>query len=180
MKNAKLIARRYAQALYEVSKKYHKVDLVYEEVQSIQRIIAGNYQFSKLIYNKFSPTKEMLVFLNSFIKEADYSDLTRNFLIVLKTRRRFFLLKLINNYLYDLVMRGKGVVPVNVTTAHAVDRKIEKEIKGQIAGLLKGKVDVSLQVNKRILGGLTIAYNSKILDLSLLAKVNKLEKVFVK
>ena len=77
-------------------------------------------------------------------------------------------------------MYGKGIVPVDVTIAHTVDRKIEKEIKEQIAGLLKGKLDISLQVNKRILGGLTIAYNSKILDLSLLAKVNKLEKVFVK
>lgn len=180
MKNAKLISKKYAKALYAVSKKYHKVDLVYSELQSIQQVIASDYRFDKLICDKFAPTKEKMVFLNSFIQESNYSDLTKNFLIVLKARKRFFLLRFISTHLYDLIMHGKGIVTVDVTTAYTVDRKVKKQIKDRIAGLLKSKLDVSLKVDKKILGGLTIAYNSKMLDLSLLAKVNRLEKVFTK
>jgi len=180
MKNAKLIAKKYAQALYMMSKKHHKVSAVYEEMQYIQQIIDNNLQLSKFIYNKFAPVKETLVFFNIFIKAASYSDLIRNFLIVLKTSRRFFLLKLINSNFYDLVTRDKGITPVDVTTACPVDREIQEKIKEQIALLLKGKVDISMYVDKRILGGFIIACNSKILDLSLLAKVNKLERAFIK
>jgi ATP synthase F1 delta subunit len=180
MLNAQLIAKSYAKAIFNVAEKCSKVSAIYDELLAIQTIVDSTPQFGRLLYNKFAPVKELLVFYNTYVHESRYSSITNNFLVVLKNNRRLFLLKLINKYLYDFLLKSEHTTLVLVTLPGPVSTKADKEIQEKVSHLFESKVLIKTRVDKKIMGGLVVEYDYNVLDLSLSARVSKFKSTFLK
>ena len=74
-----------------------------------------------------------------------------------------------------------GIVQSKVITAKALDEELMAEVTNYLNGIEKGeKVEVSFNVNKKILGGLVVKYGDRILDNSLKTRLNQLKTSLLK
>ena len=78
----------------------------------------------------------------------------------------------------EIVQASKGVVQVTVISAEALNKKTLSTLQTAIVGFVgKDKtIDMSIEVNESIIGGLQILVGDKFLDLSVNSRINNLTK----
>ena len=112
------------------------------------------------------------------LEEDKISHITRNLFLVLAANGRIGEAGKVME-LYDELMRtAKGIVNCVIITAEPLSAKSQKAIEAamaKIAGEGK-KLDVKVEVNPKILGGLQIIVGDKFVDLAVSSRVNDLSK----
>lgn len=155
-----LIAQNYARAFLDKNQNPKIGNNLYKEICKIKKKIDTQEQSKTTIY--------------TLIKQSYCSTPTHIFFILLKINKRFPLLQLINNYLYDLILRNKGILSIKVILCKELDNEMKEEIKTQINDLFTMRTTIFIQVDKRILSGMILKYHSQILNLSLSSQITTL------
>jgi F-type H+-transporting ATPase subunit O len=111
---------------------------------------------------------------------AKYSEVTRNFFLLLADNRRLNeTVGIVDNYL-DLMAAHRGEVTVEVTSAKPLDSKYETQLKNILSKsqALKGSKNLKIvsKVNPSLLGGMIVAVGDKSVDLSISSRMAKLNK----
>jgi len=112
---------------------------------------------------------------------ADKGDTVKNFLGALAENNRLGLLKGICDKFGELMSAARGEVELTVTSASQLDSKtltrLESAVsKSQYVGQGK-KLKVTNKVNSDILGGLIVEIGDRTIDLSVSARIAKMNKL---
>lgn len=78
----------------------------------------------------------------------------------------------------DLIKKEAGVVPVKIVSAKELSNKQEKFLQESIAKKLDIKndlIEISKEVDKTLIGGISIQIGDRVIDGSLKSKIEKLE-----
>ena len=171
-----LVAKRYAQALFAVAKDLKKLHTIYKELNDFLGKISNNQEIKKLLLNKFVPKKVKLVFCNTILQQGQTSDVIKNFIHVLISKRRLFLLKKITLSFKSLLDKHDNVKVVEVVLARKTDEKNIENIKRQLTSHFKSEnLEFNFTINKKILGGMVIKTGSIMIDFSILSKLYKMQ-----
>ena len=87
-----------------------------------------------------------------------------------------FFLNLFENILIefqDVLYDKRGYQKAKVTTAHVIDDETKKSIQELLHNQYGSKLNLEFQVNKSLLGGMTVVIGSKMIDLSISNQVSK-------
>jgi F-type H+-transporting ATPase subunit delta len=145
------LAGRYASALFELAEDAKQLDVVAGELRDLKQVIAGSEDFGRLIRSPLYDRDQQGKAMAAILDKAGVSDLTRRFVLVVTQNRRLFALpQMIDAYL-----------------ASALTETLKK--------VVGAKVQVDLEVDPELLGGLVVRVGSRMIDSSLRTKLEKLQ-----
>ena len=170
-----IISDRYSSALYDLASEKKVVDLVIENFKELKKIIDSNKELSLLIKSPLISSDDKLEVLLTIINSLNFNKLTITFLKVISNNKRFSSLNSIIFQFFNINSYKRGKILADVTSADKLSDDQIKNIKDQLKIIIGDKLSLNFQVDKKIIGGLIIKVGSKMIDTSLVTKINKLK-----
>lgn len=112
------------------------------------------------------------------ILPANLSEQSRNFFYALLKEGNFHLLPDISDGLMMMATRTDVIQKTMVTTAIALSDDEKEQFKAKLIAKYGENLDVDFKVDAKIMGGVIVQVGDKILDGSVVAKLNAVRNVF--
>ncbi len=170
------VAGRYATALFELALEEKAVDAVKSDLEQFDALIAASPDLNRLVRSPVYGADEQLKALGAILDKAGIKGIAANFLRVITTNRRLFAVRdMIRGYRM-LVARHRGEVTAQVTVAEPLNDNNLEALKGALKNVTGGKdIDLAVNVDPAIIGGLIVKVGSRMIDSSLRTKLNAIK-----
>ena len=170
------MAGRYATALFELALEEKAVDAVKQDLDRFDGLIAESPDLARLVRSPVFSAEEQLKALSAILDKAGISGIAANFLRVITTNRRLFAVRdMIRGY-RTLRARHRGEVTAQVTVAEKLNDKNLDALKSALKSVTGGKdIDLEVNVESAIIGGLVVKVGSRMIDSSLRTKLNAIK-----
>lgn len=174
------IAAQYAQALFELCEASAPAaeDTVLSDLEAVNQVVAATPDFNVVLGHPAvggQTKKQMLVDLFA----GKVSDLTLRLLELLADKRRLNLLRLIEPAFRRLVRERKNIAEAALVSADQLtDGEIEK-IKSRLSARIGKTVELSVTVDKSLIGGVVLRLGDQVIDGSLRGKLETLKKALL-
>jgi F-type H+-transporting ATPase subunit delta len=170
------MAGRYANALFELALDNKAVDAVKKDLDQFDALVADSADLNRLVRSPVFGADEQLKALSAILAKAGIAGLAANFLRVITTNRRLFAVHDMIRAYRALVARHKGEVTAQVTVAEKLNEKNLDALKGALKSVTGGKdIDLDVNVDPAIIGGLVVKVGSRMVDSSLRTKLNSIK-----
>jgi F-type H+-transporting ATPase subunit delta len=168
----KSLAIIYAQALYEAAEQAQVLDQVASELEALRELIKKAPKLEAFLVSPTISFDEKRKTIESAF--AEFSKITRNFLLVIVDRKRGQLLGLISSSFAEHANRKAGMAAVEVHTA----REMNSEERSRLSGMLEKKLNKRVKLNERIrpelLGGMVLQHEDKLWDRSVASALKRM------
>ena len=170
------MAGRYANALFELARENKSVDAIKADLEKFDALLADNPDLMRLVRSPVFGADEQLKALSAILDRVGITGLAANFLRVVTANRRLFAVRdMIRGY-RALVARHKGEVTAQVTVAQDLNGTNLEALKGALKSATGGKdIDLDINVDPAIIGGLIVKLGSRMIDSSLRTKLNAIK-----
>ena len=170
------MAGRYATALFELARDNKAVDAVKKDLDQFDALANGSADLNRLVRSPVFGADEQLKALSAILAKAGITGLAANFLRVITTNRRLFAVRDMIRAYRALVARHKGEVTAQVTVAEKLNDKNLDALKSALKSVTGGKdIDLDVEVDPAIIGGLIVKVGSRMVDSSLRTKLNSIK-----
>ena len=170
------MAGRYATALFELARDNKAVDAVKKDLDQFDALANGSADLNRLVRSPVFGADEQLKALSAILTKAGITGLAANFLRVITTNRRLFAVRDMIRAYRGLVARHKGEVTAEVTVAEKLNDKNLDALKSALKSVTGGKdIDLDVNVEPAIIGGLIVKVGSRMVDSSLRTKLNSIK-----
>jgi F-type H+-transporting ATPase subunit delta len=167
------VAGRYASALFSLARDDRQTSEVAQSLAKLDALIAESPDFSRLVRSPVFSAAVQLKALDAILATEGITGIAANFVRLVTVKRRLFHLReMIAAYrkLYDA---SRGVTHAEVTSAAALSEANLGALKDQLKAASGGReVDLDLEVDPSIIGGLIVRLGSRMVDGSLKTKLN--------
>jgi F-type H+-transporting ATPase subunit delta len=173
MKGTK-VAARYAKSLLEIAIEKGIVDQVANDMRYLHETQAEN----KELVNLFNSPIVSSAKKNEVLKEvfAQFEAISTSFLTMVVNKGRESYLPEMSYSFIQQVKEYKGIVPVELVSAVALDDNTKKNILAKIEGSVKGSLEVSETIDPSIIGGFIVKMGDRRIDASVSSQLNKLKQ----
>ncbi|MFT0892788.1 F0F1 ATP synthase subunit delta [Pseudochelatococcus sp. G4_1912] len=169
------VAGRYATALFELAVDEKSVDAVSADLDRFEALIAESDDLARLVRVPVFTAEQQLAAISAVLAKAGIAGTAGNFIRMVASKRRLFLISQIIKAYKTLVADSRGVVRAEVTVAEEPSEKVLEEIKAALQGAAKGgEIVLDVKVDPTILGGLIVKLGSRMVDASLRFKLNSI------
>jgi F-type H+-transporting ATPase subunit delta len=169
-----IASKRYSQSLFEAAIDEDKLDLTFEELAGLKRVIEDNQAFFKVLEYPFITLNEKLKTVNEvFCKSFDA--IICNFLKVLIEKDRINILSEILRDFEELYYDHKRLLKVQVTTAFELEEDYKERLIVKLKEVFKQDVVIEVSTDPSIVGGLYIRAKDKIIDATVKGKLDKMK-----
>jgi len=161
--DATTIARSYASALHEIGERHEVADRFAEELQRLARLLLEEPRARHFLEAPTIDAADKKRALRAALG-AEFHPLLVNFLLVVLDKRRQRLLGHIAAEYRTLRDDAKGHVRAEVTLAREPDERQEEDIASALSNKLGRVVIPHFRVDPRILGGVRVRYEDRVID----------------
>jgi len=168
------LAGRYALALFELAREERQIDTVAASLAALRQTLAESGEFRTLITSPLLDRQEQARALGAVVGTLELDRLTGNFVGVLAQNRRLAELPGVIRAFSLLAAQHRGEVTAEVTSARPLDPEQVEAIRQQLRARMGRDINVDLQVDPAILGGLVVKIGSQMIDSSIRTKLNNL------
>lgn len=168
----------YANALYSASVQDSSVDKTFQSLTQIKDLMAKDEKVGQYLSNPALSKEDRSVVIDTIAQSLKLDKSLVNFLNVLSDNNRLNEFDSIYSKYSLLTDAHNGVVEARITSAKPLDSKILRRLQtsiGKSSFVGEGKtLKVTNDVDPEILGGLVVEVGDRTVDLSISAKVNRL------
>ncbi len=168
------IAQVYARSLFEVASERGILDELREQLGQFADALAQDRQLMIFLFSPYFSTEEKKSGLKRGITGAEPTFM--NFLEALVERHRLPAIFRIRDRYEQLWDEVNKLLPVQVTSAVALDEATVKSIGDRIGEQTGNKIELSSKVDPDILGGIVLRVGNFILDASIRNRLEQLRK----
>jgi F-type H+-transporting ATPase subunit delta len=170
-------AGRYARAILEVAVDSDSLEKEKEDMQFINLTIESSRELKLFLQ---SPLIKKAIKINVLkeIFEGKVQQSTMNLLILLAEKSREKLLLDITRSFISLYKKHHGIIDVKVETAFELDEDQKTKLLKVLESETGKKVQMDLNVQKELMGGLTVRIDDTIIDGSVKYKLSQLKESF--
>ncbi len=168
------IAEVYARALFEVAEERGVTDEVRTQLGQFAEALSDNRDLSVFFFSPYFSTEEKKDGLQRLIDGADPAFMS--FLEALVERHRMPVIFRIRARYEQYWEDEHQLLPVQVTSAVALDESVVQNIGERIGEQTGRTVELSSNVDPDILGGIVLRVGNFILDASIRNRLNQLRK----
>ncbi|HEY4869937.1 MAG TPA: F0F1 ATP synthase subunit delta [Candidatus Dormibacteraeota bacterium] len=172
MPHASSLARRYAEAYFELARDAKDIPGWRAELSAVVDALSSERVAPALSNPKLSLAERTRLGLKLL---DGASDSARNLARLLIERHRLGLLPGILSHYDVLADREAGVVRAEVTAAIPVDKRLEKEISEALAKKIGKSVETTVLSDPSIVGGLVIRIGDRVIDDSVRTHLQQLQ-----
>lgn len=177
---AKLISKTYGDALFELAVEDDKVDVLLEEIEQLQKILAENEDFGRLM-NHPKIIKEEKIEVAKTVFEGRISGELLGFLTIIISKDRYREIGEILTYFVAKVKEYKGIGIATVTTAVPLKDDQCKAVEKRLLDTTKYRsMEIHYDVDASLIGGMVIRIGDRVVDSSISTKLNELQKDLLK
>ena len=169
------MAGRYATALFELALEANAVDTVRADLARFDALISESADLTRLIRSPVFSAEEQTNALTAVLDKAGIGGLAAQFLKVVASNRRLFAAPDMVKAFNELVANHKGEVTAQVTLAEKPSDAHLAAIKDTLNAVTKKDVQVDVNVDPAIIGGLIVKVGSRMVDSSLRTKLNAIK-----
>jgi F-type H+-transporting ATPase subunit delta len=169
------VAGRYATALFELALEDKVFDKVRTDLDRFEALVAGSDDLKRLVRSPVFTADEQVKALQPILQKTGIDGVAGNFIKLVASNRRLFALPQIIRAFRALVARHKGEVSANVTVAEQLSDAHLKSLKDALNALTGKEVDLQVDVDPAIIGGLVVKLGSRMVDTSLRTKLNSIK-----
>ncbi len=173
---SRIIAARYAKALFELSQQNKAMEPVLADLRSVGELIKSDTAFADLISSPLFGREQAATALEQILKKAKSSPVTIQFFVRLAKNRRLALTPLIIERLEFLVSESKGELTADVISASSLSASQLQSVSGALSKATGRTVNLKTRENPDILGGLIVKLGGKMLDASVAGKLDRLRQ----
>lgn len=170
-------AQRYAEALFDLALDQGALETVEADVDALARAVSASVDFRAFLTSPVYDAEDKARAVSAIAEKAGLSALTRNFLGVVAANRRLFALEGMLAAFRKRLADHRGEVSAEATAAAPLNDDQMKRLRGEIEGVIGKAVNLTVKVDKDLLGGLVVKVGSKMIDSSLKTKLNRLKSV---
>ena len=165
---------RYATALFEIARDARTIDQVEASLRNVRDALAQSDDYRRLTTSPLVSRIEAAKAVAATADQLGVDPTTRSFLGVLAQNRRLGELPAIIRAYRQLAARHRGETTAEVTSAHPLDETQVDQLKQQLRARVGRDVNVDLQVDPQLLGGLVVRIGSQMIDSSIRTRLNAL------
>ncbi len=171
---AEIVSKRYAKALFDICVEDNLMDNVSTDAMQLVNLY-NDEDFKTLIeHPNFSSEEKFNILKNSF--GDNLSETLYGFFHVIFTKNREALILEILESFLSYVDEYRGITVATITAPYELtDEKIEK-IKSKLSTKLNKKVDVEIEIDKSLIGGIVITVDGILIDTSIKSSIDNLTK----
>ena len=172
------IAQVYSRSLFEVAEGEGKLDRVREELAAVADALEHNRELAVFFFSPYFSTEEKKDGLRRAVDGADPTVI--NFLELLIEKHRMPVLFRVRRHFEVLYDRAHQQLPVEVTSAVALDAEVVEELGRRIGEQTGQNVQVESKVDPSIVGGIVLRVGNSILDASIRHRLEQLRREVAK
>jgi len=168
------VAQVYSRSLFEVAKEHGNLDRIRDELAVFADALAQNRDLAVFFFSPYFSTQEKEDGLARVVVDADPTFV--NFLQVLLENHRLPLIHRIRRQVDVLWDHENKRLPVEVTSAVALDRSVVEALEVRIREQTGQNVQLESKVDPDILGGIVLRVGNSILDASVRNRLEQLRR----
>jgi F-type H+-transporting ATPase subunit delta len=169
------VARRYAEAVFDLAKKSKTLDRWRSDLRTAAGILSDPNLVRVLEDPKVPRAAKRKILDDAFTVTLD--PLVRNLLYLLADRHRIGLVPRITDEFIEMANREEGIVVAEVTTAVDLNDAQQKKVQDRLRQLTGAqKIDLRLHTDPRIIGGMIARVGDELYDGSVRTKLNELQE----
>ena len=169
------MAGRYATALFELALEGKAVDQVKSDLAAFDALVASSPDLTRLVRSPVFSADEQAKALSAVLDKAGIKGVAANFLRVVASNRRLFAAREMIRGFNALVAKHKGEVTAQVTVAERLNDARMNEIRDALKSVTGKDVQIDVDVDPSIIGGLKVKLGSRMVDASLRTKLNSIK-----
>jgi ATP synthase F1 delta subunit len=168
------IAQVYARSLFEVAKERDRLDVVRDQIGQFADALAESRELQTFFFSPYFSTEEKEKGLDATVEGAE--EIVRNFLALLIENHRMPALLRVRRELDRMWQEENRLLPVQVTSAVALDESVTTQIGEEIGRQTGRTVELTTTVDPEVLGGIVVRVGNSILDASIRTRLERLRK----
>jgi F-type H+-transporting ATPase subunit delta len=173
------IASRYAKSLITLAQDEKKLEIVYNDVLSLDKIVDSNRDLYLLLKSPIiNPDKKGNVINAIFSGKVDKTTLAFLNILVKKGREMYFP-EIFDSFIHQYKDLN-NISTVLITTASKMDDETLDKIKNKLmqSSITQEKVEIETKVDPDLLGGFVIEIEDKLYDASVAHQLDELKREF--
>lgn len=173
-----VVAKRYSKALEELAESDKDLNVIYENLVSVQNTIKGSDDLTTFIeHPSFSVDVKKEIFSEIF--DGKISGDVLNFLFILLDRSRIFALGAIINSLKELMNQKYNIMAVKATSAIELDDKAREQLVKKLEAVCKRKIQLDTEVDESLIAGMVLKIGDKVIDGSVKARLESMKRTLI-
>jgi F-type H+-transporting ATPase subunit delta len=160
---AKLVAKTYSEALFEVALEENKTDLFLEELE----FIIDTFKMYPEFFTIFKSPQISIEEKKNMMAEVFGAKLSKemnNFVKILLDKNRSYYIEQINNEYETMLNNHKGIVKAVAITAIPLNDEDKLKLKEKIEKMTGKNIKITNKIDKSILGGVLVRIGDKVID----------------
>ena len=166
-------SRPYAEAAFSVAKQDNSIEEWSSDMQKIKAVFTDEKIASLLLNPNLSYSNKTQIFLDLF--EGEISDKASSFIKVCGDNKRLKNLPQIISFFNELALESLNKKNVSVSSPFQLEEIQIQKITSALEKRLNSEVVIDFDIDKSLIGGLKIAYEDQVLDMSIKRKLDLLQ-----
>ena len=171
------ISKRYARAFFDIAGEEKKLEQYYDELHQFSSVIAQNKDLGGFLANPIFEQEIKKKVLEKIIGKLSLSPMTINFLKLLIDKKRIDILPDIETCYRQLMDETLQKVRVTVKTAFPLSGEMQSYITSSLKKMTGRTVDVTVENDKNLLGGIVIGVGDTLYDGSIKNQLNNMRNL---
>ena len=169
------IAVRYAKAVFEIAKEDGKLADLETSINDLSAALEDSTDLQLLINSPLYGRDVQKRAIAAVAETLKISSTLANCLSLMASKRRLFVLPHLIDKLRAQLADHKGEVSVDVVSAKALTKTQSAALAKTLAARVGKEVKINAAVDDSLIGGLVVKIGSKMIDTSILSKLNILQ-----
>jgi len=169
------VAGRYATALFDLGVEANAIDAVQNELDRFDALVAESADLTRLVRSPVISADEQLRALSAVLERAGIRGLAANFLKLVVSKRRLFAVRDMIKSFRERVAAHKGQATAQVTVAEELKDQHIEALRDALKSVTGKDIDLAINVDPAIIGGLVVKVGSRMVDTSLRTKLNAMK-----
>ncbi|MGH1465966.1 MAG: F0F1 ATP synthase subunit delta [Cognatishimia sp.] len=169
------IAARYATAVFEIAKESKAISDLEKGLDDLSTALADSADLQNLINSPVVTREEQGKAIAAISAKMGLATVLTSTLSLMSQKRRLFVLPQLIKSLRALIADDKGEVTAEVTSAKALTKTQSEKLAKALKARVGKDVKINATVDEALIGGLVVKVGSKMIDTSILSKLNGLQ-----
>ena len=177
-----LVAERYAQALFEISRLTHEDAEIEAELESFSAALKKKPEIEKFLLNPHLKLEQKRDFLSRIFqsREHPFYETLLNFFTILFQKNRFHLIHEIAVGFRRIADEAQGQGVAEIKSACALDPRLEAKIVSRLEKIAGYRITVKKELDPKLIGGVSVKVKNKVMDGSVKHKIDSMKKELLK
>ena len=177
--NTGTIARRYAQAFFEVAREDNRYEEYYGELRNFSALLEESKSLREFLANPIFDRADKKAVTDSILGRIKMSGMTASFLRLLVDKRRIGILAEITDRYREFMDTALGRARVQVKTAFPLTGELSAGLQKGLETMTGKNIEITIEEDASLLGGVVVRIGDTLYDGSIRTQLNNMRSLLV-